>query len=333
MNKKRVTIGDIAKYIGVDKSTVSRALSGSSKVKKETVLKVQRACKDLKYVPNDAARALASSESKSLVLLVPSLSNEIFSDIVTGAKKVCTEKGYTLLIGDTGYSPMEEESLIKHYLQQNVAGFVLTENTHTDESVSLLDQFAKPVIEIMDCTKPPNFNQVIGINNDTATRDVIRYLVGKGRKNIAFCSCFLDDRASIRKTAMQSELKLAGLPFDKVLTMTGATSLKVGQRSIIEIVRKWPDVDAIMYINDDLASGASMEATRRGLEVGEQIDIFGFNDLEYASHFIPSLSSVRTPRMEMGELAFCNLIEILNGQGEMSPLIELKHELILRDSA
>lgn len=331
--KKRITIQDIANYLGIDKSTVSRALAGSPRVKPETLKKVRLACEQLNYIPNQTAKTLASSRSNSLVLLIPSLSNEIFADIVLGAKQQCAAAGYTLLIGDTAYSPLEEESLVRQYLQQNVAGFVLTETTHSDNTLRLLREAELPVIEIMDCSQPANFNQTIGIDNDQAARQVTEYLIKKGRTKIAFCSCFLDNRAAIRRHAWAETLQQHDLPSDRTLTLTGLTSFSNGAESIIEIIRRWPDTDAVVYINDDLAAGAALEATRRGLVVGKDIDLFGFNDLEYARHLIPDISSVRTPRAEMGALAFSNLIQILHGAPLQAQRIKLDYELILRSSA
>ncbi|AWB53659.1 LacI family DNA-binding transcriptional regulator [Pasteurella multocida] len=331
---KRTTIDDIAKALGVNKSTVSRAINNPSLVSNEMREKIQRMCERMNYIPNNIAKSLASSSTNSIVLLIPSFSNDVFNEVIEGVKRVCDQWNYNLLISDFSYTPLEEQRIIEKYLQQNVDGFILTETFHTQKTMDLLKIANIPTVEIMHIDSSPNFLANIGIDQYAAARYLIKFLVEeKKRKKIALCSSWLDSRACLRKTAWEDVLTECQLSTERYFRIQGKTSFTSGAESVLEILYQWPDTDAIFFINDDVAAGAIMECNRRGIKVGKELDIVGFNDLDFAKVLNPSLTTIFTPRFDMGKLGAEILIQYLAGKKPQQHIIELPFKFMRRQSA
>ncbi|WED24233.1 LacI family DNA-binding transcriptional regulator [Vibrio sp. JC009] len=330
---KRTTISDIAEYLGINKSTVSRALNNPGRVSAEVHAKVQEACKVLHYIPNVAAKTLASSSSRSIVLIVPSFTNSVFSEIISTAKKKCEDSGYNLLIGDSTYTLMGEEKVIENFLQHNVDGFILTETNHSSKSRTLIKNAGLPVIEIMDVLDNPTFNANFGVDQIAAATELTEYLINKGRKNIAFCSTWLDRRAQLRKEAWEATMEKHGLEKHRFINIKERTSFHNGAQAIVEILSNWPETEAVFFVNDDLAAGAIMECQRLEVKVGDELDIVGFNDLDFAEVITPRLTTIRTPRLQMAALAVESVIALIEGKSLDSSQKVLPHELMIRESA
>ncbi|WED26749.1 LacI family DNA-binding transcriptional regulator [Vibrio sp. DW001] len=332
--KKRTTIADIARVLNINKSTVSRALNNPDRVSDELHARVKETCRELHYIPNNAAKTLASASSKSIVLLVSSFTNSVFSEIIRTAKIECELLGYNLLIGDSSYTPIGEEAVIEKYLQQNVDGFILTETLHSSKAQNLIKQSYIPTIEIMDIIDSPTFDANIGVDQYCAAKEITHYLIEKkNRKNIAFCSTWLDRRAQMRKKAWESTMQNHGLESHRFVNIKEHSSFQNGSNGLVEILQRWPDTDAIFFVNDDMAAGAIMESQRCSIHVGRDLDIVGFNDLEYASVISPRLTTIRVPRVEMAKLAVTSLIDLIEGRPLEQTTQVLPYKLVIRESA
>ena len=331
---KRTTISDVAEYLGINKSTVSRALNNPNRVSKELHQKVVDACKILSYIPNVAAKTLASSSSKSIVLVIPSFTNSVFPEIISAVKTCCDKAGYSLLIGDSSYTQFGEERVVQNFMSRNVDGFIFTETEHSQATIDLILSSGLPAIEIMDIIDKPTFNANFGVDQTQAAVDLTEFLIAKGRKNIAFCSTWLDRRALLRKSAWENTMESHGLSFHRFINTKERTSFHNGANAISEILAQWPETDAVFFVNDDMAAGAVMQCQRYDIRVGKDLDIVGFNDLDYAEVINPRLTTIKIPRIEMAELAVQTLVSIIES-GKRAQKISKKfaHELIIRESA
>jgi LacI family gluconate utilization system Gnt-I transcriptional repressor len=331
--KKRTTILDVASYLGVNKSTVSRALNNPSRVSTDVYSKVIEACQVLNYIPNLAAKTLASSSSKSIVLIIPSFTNSVFSEIISAAKECCESNGYNLLIGDSSYNKMGEEKVVANFLSRNVDGFIFTETEHSLATISMVKNSNLPAVEIMDVVKKPTFNANYGVDQYAAAAELTNYLVAKGRKKIAFCSTWLDRRAMLRKQAWEFIMGEHNLETHRFINTNERTSFHTGANAIAEILSQWPDTDAVFFVNDDMAAGAIMQCQRYGIKVGKDLDIVGFNDLDFAEVINPRLTTIRTPRVEMANIAVTTLISLIGKMEVKSLHTTMPYELMLRESA
>lgn len=330
--KKRTTINDVADYVGVHKTTVSRALNNPGRISKELSQKIKNAVTQLNYIPNQAARSLHLNYSNTLALLIPSFVNNVFNDVITGVKSVADESGYSLMVGTSTYDKNEEEKVVESYIQQSVDGFILTSTQHTERTLSILRSANVPVAEIMDVSENP-FNINYGVDQESAAAEITKHLVAQGHKRIAFCSLALDSRATLRKRGWSQVLLDVGLDDSMAVHFDTQASLNTGAELLSEVLRRWGRVDAVFFVSDELAAGAIMECHRRSLNVGSEISICGFHDLEIAASVYPSLSTVSTPRRQMGELAAKGLVDIIEGVEVVDPIRTFPYEIKIRDSA
>lgn len=330
--KTRTTISDVAKHAGVHKTTVSRALKDSSSISKVLSLKIKKAAKELNYIPNRAAQSLSAHNNKTIALLLPSFGNNVFNEVVFGAKSVADAMNYSLMIGDSTYSELGEERVVESYIQQAVSGFILTSTRHTAETIKMLKASNAPVAEIMDISES-TFDLNYGVDHKQAATELTQYLIAKGRRKIAFCSLLLDWRAVLRKQGWEKALQDAKLSSDLCIQSRAQASFQAGAELLIAALHKWPDLDAIFFVSDELAAGAVMECNRRGIKPGYDIDICGFNDLSFSKTIYPSLTTVYTPRKEMAELATRSLISLIEGKDVSEHTKIFPYEIKFRETA
>ncbi|GAA5214182.1 LacI family DNA-binding transcriptional regulator [Corallincola platygyrae] len=328
----RVTLADIAAKVGVSKITVSRAIRTPDKVSEALRLKIQRCIDENGYIPNRAAGALASSQSKTVALLVPSFSNAVFTEVVKGVDEVMLSEGYQVLIGHSGYSTLEEERLIETFLQFAVDGVILSGSQHTERARRMLGQANVPVVEMMELADNP-LGICVGFDQVEAGRSVTEYLIEKGHKRIGFAGARMDHRAQQRLRGWREAMWKAGLSDEYLITSQAASSYDMGANLLAEFVQRWPDLDAIFFCNDDLAAGAIFECQRRNIRVPHELSVIGFNNLPIAASTSPSLTTVATPRYEVGRRSAQELLKLLQGEEAEELRIDLGFEVKGRESA
>lgn len=319
---------------GVSTSTASRALRGERAVAPELIERVQAAAQRLAYVPDPAARALASRHSDHVAVLIPLLSNTLFVDLLEAAQKTLRMQGYQTLMGVTHYDRQEEEQLLRELLLHRPAGLLVTGRDHSPASLDLMARV--PCVHLMDLAESGGPEPVysVGFDQAQAGMELTTYLLRKGYRRVAFAAAQLDARVMQRMSGWRTALHSAGL-YDATLEWLNpaASSLALGGQMFEQIVQQRPAVDAIFFCNDDLAQGALLCALRRGIRVPEQVAIVGFNDLTGSDQTLPPLTTVRTPRARIGEAAAQMLLGLIKGQAPEQTQIDLGFELVERGSA
>ncbi|MDR0216638.1 MAG: LacI family DNA-binding transcriptional regulator [Comamonas sp.] len=331
----RVTLSDVAEAAGVSSMTVSRALRGERRVAPALVEKVREVAASLGYVPDLAARALASQKSTQVLVLIPMLSNTLFVDVIEAVHKVLFAQGYHMLIGVTHYDPQEEEQLLRAYLPMRPAGLLLTGFDHSEAAQQLLAANPVPRVHLMELREQamPADNYCVGFSQTAAGAEMTRHLLDQGYRRIAFCGAQLDARVMQRLEGYRTVLKQEGL-YEPGLEMLNPerSSLALGARQFEALIRSESAVDAIFFCNDDIAQGALLEAARMGIKVPEQVAIAGFNDLPGSDQMVPPLTTIRTPRDEVGERAANMLLQLLDGKAVKEPCVDLGFRLLPRAS-
>lgn len=331
----RVTLSDVAQAAGVSPMTVSRALRGERRVAATLVDKVREVAASLGYVPDLAARALASQKSTQVLVLVPMLSNTLFVEVLEAVHKVLFAQGYHMLIGVTHYDPAEEEQLLRAYLPMRPAGLLLTGFDHSEESRKLLAANPVPRVHLMELREPGSGSDCysVGFSQIAAGAEMTRHLLDKGYRRIAFCGAQLDARVMQRLEGYRQVLKQAGL-YDQSLEILNPerSSLALGARQFETLLKAKTTVDAIFFCNDDIAQGALLEANRMGVRVPQQVAIAGFNDLPGSDQMVPPLTTIRTPRDEVGSKAASMLLQLLAGDSVRQASVDLGFRLVPRAS-
>ncbi len=328
----RVTLADVAQAAGVSPITVSRALRGERAVDPELVARVQAAAQRLGYVPDPAARALASRHSTHVALLIPMLSNALFVDLLEAVQRTLRPAGYQTLIGVTHYDAAEEEQLLREQLQHRPAGLLVTGFDRSDATRALIAGSGVPCVHLMETSAAAGVYSV-GFSQADAGAAMTRHLLARGRRRIAFAAAQLDPRTMQRLEGWRRVMREAGLYAPTLEWLNPApSSLALGGTMLEQIAGQTPAVDAVFFCNDDLAQGALLAALRLGIRVPERIAVAGFNDLTGSDQMLPALTTVRTPRAEVGAAAARMLLALMRGESVPVPGIDLGYELVPRAS-
>jgi LacI family transcriptional regulator, gluconate utilization system Gnt-I transcriptional repressor len=332
----RVTLQDVAALAGVSPITVSRALRRERSVADDLVARVIYATKELGYVPDPAAKALASRKSNHIAILIPKLSNALFVDLLDTAQQTLRVAGFQSLIGVTHYDSAQEEQLLREQLLHRPAGMLITGLSYSTATRALIEQSHIPCVHLMDLPSHDDAQQpyCVGFKQSDAGRDLTNYLLSKGHRRIAFAGAQLDQRVMQRLQGWRYALQEAGL-HDTVLEWLNpsASSIALGASMFEQIMQQTPSIDAIFFCNDDLAQGALLAALRLGIAVPERVAIAGFNDLTGSDQMFPTLTTVRTPRAMIGLSGANLLLSLIRQEPQASHLIDLGYEVIVRDSA
>ena len=336
----RVTLNDVATAAGVSPITVSRALRGERAVAPELAQRVAQAASRLGYVPDPAARALASRHSDHVAILIPKLSNTLFVDLLDAAQQTLRNAGFQALIGVTHYDAAQEEQLLREQLLHRPAGLLITGLNYGAATRALIATSQVPCVHLMDLptdTAPIQpihpATYCVGFRQIDAGAALTRHLLAKGYRRIAFGGAQLDERVMQRLYGWRNALQQAGV-YDPTLEFLNpaSSSLALGGVMLAQIAGQSPAVDAIFFCNDDLAQGALLAALRMGIAVPQRIAIAGFNDLTGSDQMLPSLTTVRTPRAQIGQAAADMLLALIRKGAHSPHQVDLGFEVVLRDS-
>jgi LacI family gluconate utilization system Gnt-I transcriptional repressor len=328
----RITLDDVAEAAGVSPITVSRALRGERSVAADLVARVRAAAERLGYVPDPAARALASSRSSHVAVLIPLLSNTLFVDLLEAVHDTLLPAGFQTLIGVTHYDPVEEEQLLHSYMAHRPAGLLVTGFDRTESARQLIAASGVPCVHLMETTHAHGVH-CVGFSQAEAGHAITEHLLQRGRKRIAFVGAQLDPRVMQRAEGYRRCLRGAGLYDPKLEVLNPErSSMALGGQLFEELLRSRPDTDAIFFCNDDIAQGGLLAALRLGVKVPEQVAVAGFNDLAGSDQMLPPLTTVHTPRSEIGEHAAQMLLRLMRKETLPSSSLDLGYRLVVRDS-
>lgn len=328
-----IRLTEVAKLAGVSPITASRFFRNPEALSVSKRERVESAAKELGYVPNLAARALASQRTEVIGVLIPSLTNNVFNDVLRGIYDASEGSRYTIQFVNTRYSILQEEKLLRLFQAQKPAGLIVTGINQTEHSRAVMEGMNCPIVQIMELGSDP-VDMMVGFSHFDAAIAAVSHLIALGRKRIGFLGARMDPRVQRRLEGYRKAMKDAGL-FDPnlILTTSTPTAMTLGGMLLGDLLTQAPDLDAVFCINDDLALGVLFECQRRGISVPDQLAIIGFNDMEFMATAVPSLSSVRTNRYEMGRDAVTMLIHAVEGRRPEQPVVDLGFELMVRQSS
>lgn len=329
----RITLADVARLAGVSPITVSRALRGERSVEASMAARVQAAADELGYVPDPAARALASQRSNQVLVLVPMLSNALFVDLLEAVHSTLFSQGFHPLMGVTHYDPAEEELLLRTYLPHRPAGLLITGFDRSDAARRLIAGSGVPCVHLMETSDDQGIF-CVGFSQLEAGAAITRHLIETGRRRIVFCAAQLDPRTLQRAEGYRQAMREAGLYDPKLEVLSEeSSSLGMGARLFEQILAEYPDVDGIFFCNDDLAQGGLLAAIRLGIAVPHRVAIAGFNDLTGSDQMVPPLTTIRTPRREIGEAGAQMLLGLIRGETPPQACVKMDYELLVRGSS
>jgi LacI family gluconate utilization system Gnt-I transcriptional repressor len=309
------TLHQVAEAAGVSPITVSRTLNAPERVNAETRQRILEAVERLGYVPNLIAGSLASARSRFIAVIVPSLSNAVFIEVIKGLQATFERQGYQILLGNTDYDIEREHQLVRTFLGWSCSALVTAGLHHSEACRTLLAGWDKPVMEVMELGEGIDLN--VGLDHREAGRCMARHLLKRDYRSMVYVGACMerDYRAGMRFSGHRDVLEKAGLDAPAV-DLDRPGSLEGGAEALDRILVDHPDARAIHFANDDLATGALLHAQRIGLKIPGDMAIAGFNGLPLGQHVTPRLTTILSPRETMGRLAAEALLARLEGRGD-----------------
>ncbi len=326
-----VTLHDVAKLAGVAPITASRALNNPTQVSAEVLKKVADAVSRTGYVPNLLAGGLASTRSRLVAAVVPTISGPVFLETVQSLTEALAARGYQLMLGQAGYDGTREDALLETIIGRRPDGIVLTGIMHSADGRRKLLASGIPVVETWDLTPTP-IDMLVGFSHVEVGRAVAQFLHAKGRRRFAMVTGD-DERARRRLDAFQATALALGLEPVRVQIVPAPTTLKSGRSALALLMRQWPDIDALFCSSDLLALGVMTEAQASGIAVPERLAIVGFGDLEFAADLHPALTTVRINGSAIGSQAAQFIVDRAEGRSVEQRVIDIGFSIIDRKSS
>jgi len=306
-----LTVREVALAAGVSPITVSRALHRPALVSEATREHVLAVVKELGYVPNLLAGSLASSKSRLVAILLPTIANSIYASVVQAIMERLTEAGYQALIGPTGYSPEKEEELLEAILGRRPDGIVLTGTLHTPASRERLAALGIPVVEAWDLGTEA-LDMQVGFSHEQVGEALAEYFVARGYRRFGVISVD-DPRALRRNLALRARLVELGISELPMEVLPLPATWEVGRIGLSRLLEHPTPPELVLCSSDTLALGVVAEASSRGLRIPEQLAVVGFGDTSNGRFATPALSTVSVNADEMGRAVAQSLLDRLAG--------------------
>jgi len=318
------TLSAVAERAGVSAITVSRVVRLPALVAPQTRAKVEAAMRELGYVPNQLAGALAGARTRSVGVLVPTIANSIFADTVQGLSDELEPLGFAVILAQSRYDATREDRMLSALLSRRPEAIIMVGSPATEDGARLLRRAAIPIAETWELPPEP-IDAVAGFDNYAAGVAVAQHLVAQGRRHLAFIGGD-DPRATRRWNGFNDTALRAGLAAPRRLILERNAS------GSIAALADLPGVDAVFAANDAHAIGFLSGLRKAGLlregRAREQpVAVIGLGDLEMGRLISPSLSTIRVHGDAIGRTA-ARLI--LSREGPRR--VDLGFELVLRDS-
>lgn len=323
--KRPLTLRDVSEASGVSEMTVSRVLRNRGDVSERTRERVLAAAKELGYVPNKIAGALASNRVNLVAVIIPSLKNMVFPEVLTGINEVLEDTELQAVVGVTDYLPEKEEKVLYEMLSWRPSGVIIAGLEHSDAARAMLSAAGIPVVEIMDTDGTP-VDAMVGISHRRAGREMAKAILKAGYRRIGFLGTKmpLDHRARKRFEGFTEALAKEGVEIEDREFYSGGSALAKGREMTRAILERSPKLDFLYYSNDMIGAGGLLYLLEKGIDVPGQIGLAGFNGVELLQGLPKRLATMDACRLEIGRKA----AEIITARLEEPPR-EVETQVIL----
>ena len=328
------TLEDVAMRAGVSKMTASRALRNAPDVSPESAVRVHAAAVALGYVRNRLALSLNQQRSSLIGVVVPSMSNIVFPEVVSGISAALEGSPMQAVFGISDYDEAKERDIIRSMLSWQPSAMIVTGLDQPDETRQLLAASSIPIIQIMDLDGDPIWFNV-GLSHSQAGADIALALIKAGRRKFAYIGSALtkDLRANKRKSGFETTLAQSGMRFEAASIADSFSSISLGKILTHQMLEGTAEIDCIYYSNDDMAAGGLFACMERAIAVPETIMLAGFNGLDLTAALPAIIATSRSPRRLIGQTAAeLALKAIANDGAELPTVISFEPEIILGKS-
>ncbi|HEV9038174.1 MAG TPA: LacI family DNA-binding transcriptional regulator [Puia sp.] len=340
MKYEAITIKDIAKALGLSTSTVSRALRGSYEISAETRKLVLEYAEKLNYRPNPIALSLKEKRSRSIGIVVCEIANNFFSQVINGIESVAYKKGYYVIISQSHESFEREVANTQYLASRSVDGLLVSLSTETTDlsHFTMLHDKGLPIVYFDRIPEEMPTHKVIA-NNFNGAYQATEHLIHSGFKRIAHLT--ISPHLSITKERLagyKAALADHRLPFDEAMVKYckyGGLVEEETEEAVKGLLSLSKRPDAIVAASDKLSTGCLAVLARKKIRVPDEMGIVGFTNSLVTDIFHPSLTSIRQPAFEMGQVAMEMLIQLIESKHPVSKFETrvLNTELTVRSSS
>lgn len=326
------TIQDVARDAGVSTATVSRVLSGSARATDETRARVMESVGRLGYAPNNAAKSLRTMRSGNILVTVPDISNPFFSQVIRGVEEAASAAGYAVLLGDTRHEDEREAQYAEMLRRREADGLIFLGHRLPRALAEMVDRLGPLAPIVNGCEFSPALRVASAhIDNERAAAEAMAHLFALGHRRIGVITGPLasplsrDRLAGVQRAAAEHGREAPTIA-------QGDFSIESGLEQTLSLLEAGATPTAIFCFSDEMAMGALEAFRRRGLRCPADISLIGFDDIRYAQHLHPPLTTISQPMAEIGHEVVRLLVEILAGRAEAVRNITLAHQLVVRET-
>lgn len=333
--RSALRLADVAERAGVSLATASRALAGREGVSEQVADRVRQVSRDLGYVANLHARTLAGGTTSTVGLIVHQIDDPYFTEIASGVIKAAGEQDLMVQICHSARDPQQELKQIRNLIAQRVGVLIVAGSGYTDPRLQ-----AESKVELSAFQDAGGRVAVIGRHhlradailpdNEAGGDTVTEHVLALGHREIAVVAgperltTVADRLTGVARALERKGLSLSALPVIQTdFTRDG------GRTAADQILRDHPRTTAIIALNDAMAIGVLSTLRSNGVAVPDRMSVAGFDDVSVAADLAPSLTTVRLPMAEMGQLA---LAMALKPRSSRLRRKSTGHELVVRDS-
>lgn len=331
--QKLATIEDVAAIAGVSIATVSRAINEPTKVADETRRRVNEAIARTGYTTNAMARSLRMRRSNMILILAPDVGDPNFSNILVGLETEASKRGYGVLIGNTQNDPTRETDYLRFISSNQADGLILlTGHLPFGFGQEGTETRLPPMVAVNEPVPGANV-PFVGVDNFEGSRVAAEHLISQGHRRIAFIGQSIGKAVNqLREQGYRAALTGAGIPIDPRLILPGDGTTESGRQAAEHMFVRDVLPTAFLCVNDATALGVIIALNARRYDLPRQFSVMGFDDISFASFVSPSLTTMKQPRLKIGEEAMDLLLALLEGKPAPKQEVLLRSELILRNS-
>ena len=325
-----IRLVDVAKRADVSVATVSRVMNTPQVVRPDVRQRVNDVIKEMGYTRNAAARALRSQSNRLFGALVPTLNQAIYAAMIDALQRRLSEKGYLLVVGQTDFSPETELLHVNALIEHGAEALVLVGHAHSPELYQLLERKKIPFINTYTYS-PDSGHPCVGFDNALATRQMADFVMDLGHQDVAMIVGITknNDRATERLEGVRQAIAARGMTLNPDYVFESRYTIDGGRHAMRQLLRLERPPTAVLTGSDVLAFGALVECKAQGIAVPEQVSIVGFDDMEFAAHLDPPLTTLQVPVAQMGKNAADYLLACVANEPRYDQ-VELETRLVVR---
>jgi len=328
---RQPSIKDIARLARVSHPTVSRALQNSPLVNAQTAAKIRKIADETGYRASAVARGLVTRRTRTIGLVVTTVSDPFASEVTCGVEQTANDHGYAVFLANSNADPERERNVVQELAERRVDGIIVTSSRVGALYLPLLKELNVPIVLVND-QHPGEFVHSVMIENVEGTRTATEHLIELGHRRIAYVGDQFGYQSDAERLAgYRQALSEAGIAFATALAVEGDGRTEAAIEAVNGLLALAAPPTAICCYNDMTALGAMLAIRARGLRVPEDISVVGFDDLFFGAYLQPPLTTVRQPMRRMGQMAMENLFKLMSGEESVAQ-IKVETELIVRSS-